>query len=189
MFSDASVHLQHSTTTPRPAPGRSGGSTETFPTADLARGPFAAQHGDRRGLRPRRAAVPGQRHDRFVRYTLSGGSVPDFVDAGYPKACAVDVDALVEIGGQIYVFSGDRYGRLAAGQELDTAVELKPIQGNWGNLPYRFRRGLDAAGATAAALYLFRGDRYVRYPQHGAVRRPAHAAVRASRAPGTRSSG
>ena len=140
-----------------------GGSTETFPTADLARGPFAAQHGiDAACVRGEQLfLVSGT---KFVRYTLSGGSVPDFVDPGYPRACSVDVDALVVIGGQIHVFSGDRYGRLAAGAELDTAVELKPIQGNWGNLPYHFRTGLDAAGATAAALYLFRGERYVRYP-------------------------
>ena len=118
-----------------------GGSTETFPTADLAQRTVrrAARH--RRGLRPRRAAVPG-RAARSTSATRSpAASVPDFVDPGYPEACSVAVDALVEIGGQIHVFSGDRYGRLAAGAELDTAVELKPIQGNWGNLPYRFRDG------------------------------------------------
>ena len=31
------------------------------------------------------------------------------------------------------------------GQELDSAVVLTPIEGNWGNLPYRFRAGLDGA--------------------------------------------
>ena len=77
----------------------------------------------------------------------------------------------MELGGQVYVFSGDRYGRLGAAQELDSLVELKPIEGNWGNLPYRFRAGLDGAGATADALYLFRGERYVRYPADR--RRPA----------------
>jgi hypothetical protein len=140
-----------------------GTSTETFPTGDLARGTFAAQHGiDAACVRGEQLfLVSGT---TYVRYSLSGGSVPDFVDPGYPRACAVDVDALVVIGGQIHVFSGDRYSRLAAGAELDTAVELKPIQGNWGNLPYQFRGGLDAAGATAAALYLFRGERYIRYP-------------------------
>ena len=136
----------------------------------------AARH--RRGLRPRRAAVPGQRRRSSSATRSPAGRSPTSSTPATPRACSVDVDALVEIGGQIHVFSGDRYGRLAAGAELDTAVELKPIQGNWGNLPYHFRTGLDAAGATAAALYLFRGDRYVRYPTDRAVRRPAHAAVR-----------
>ena len=84
-----------------------GGSTETFPTADLARGPFAVQHGiDAACVRGEQLfLVSGT---KFVRYSLSGGSVPEFVDPGYPRACSVDVDALVVIGGQIYVFSGDR---------------------------------------------------------------------------------
>jgi Tc toxin complex TcA C-terminal TcB-binding domain/Neuraminidase-like domain/Hemopexin len=141
-----------------------GRSSETFPIADLARGTFGTQ----RGIDA--ACVRGEQlflvsGTQFVRYTFAGNAVPDFIDAGYPKACSAPVDALVEIGGQVYVFSGDRYGRLAAEDELDSPVELKPIQGNWGNLPYRFRAGLDGAGGTADALYLIRGDRYVRYPR------------------------
>jgi hypothetical protein len=154
---------------PRRSPARLAGELgeavkETFPTADLGRGTFGMERAvDAACIRGEHLFLTSG--TRFVRYTLGAGPVPELVDAGYPKACSVPVDALVEIGGQVYVFSGDRYGRLAAGDELDSPVELKPIQGNWGNLPYRFRAGLDGAGGTAEALYLFRGDRYVRYPR------------------------
>ena len=166
---DVVVHVDGSTThsfdnTARTWTRLRDGATQTVPTGDLARGSFARNGGIDA------ACVRGQQlflvaGDRFVRYTLAGGVVPDFVDPGYPKPCAVAVDALVEIGRRIHVFSADRSGPLAANRELDSPVELRPIQGNWGNLPHRFRAGLDAAGATAAALYLFRGDRYVRYPK------------------------
>ena len=146
-------------------PGR-GGKKETFPTADLARGTFGTERAvDAACVRGRHLFLTSG--TRFVRYTLRSGPVPDLVDAGYPKACSVDVDALVGLNGQVYVFSGDRYGRLAAGQELDSPIALQPISGNWGNLPHHFRSGLDGAAWTAAALYLFRGDRYARYPRTG----------------------
>ena len=65
-----------------------------FPIADLGRGTFGTQqgidaaciHGEYLFL------VSGM---QFVRYTLSGQSVPDFIDAGYPKTCSLPVDALV----------------------------------------------------------------------------------------------
>ena len=141
-----------------------GTTTETFPTGDLARGTFGLEGGiDAACVRGRQLFLTSG--TRFVRYTLTGTTVPDLVDADYPKTCAVAVDALVDVGGRVFVFSDDRYGRLGTTQELDATIELKPIRGNWGNLPYRFQSGLDAAGSTAAALYLFRGDRYVRYPR------------------------
>jgi hypothetical protein len=145
---------------------RRGASAESFRAVDLGRGTFATD-GPVGAAARRGQQLFLTSGNRFVRYTLGTGPVPEMVDAGYPRTCSVDVDALVELGGQLYVFSGDRYGRLAAGQELDSPIVLKPISGNWGNLPYLFRSGLDSACGTAAALYLFRGDRYARYPRTG----------------------
>jgi hypothetical protein len=144
---------------------RRGRRSETFPTADLGRGTFGIERAvDAACIRGRHLFLTSG--SRFVRYTLGTGPA-EFVDAGYPKACSVAVDALVELNGQVYVFSGDRYGRLAQDQELDAPIALKPISGNWGNLPHPFRSGLDGASGTAAALYLFRGDHYARYPRTG----------------------
>nr|WP_296377288.1 hemopexin repeat-containing protein [Pseudonocardia sp.] len=100
----------------------------------------------------------------FVRYTLGpDGAVPTYIDAGYPKACTVPVDALVVSGGGLVVFSGESYARIPAGQELDAAVVLVPIDGSWGNLPQQFHGGLDGAIDTPDALYLLAGRDYVRY--------------------------
>ncbi|HVN10804.1 MAG TPA: neuraminidase-like domain-containing protein, partial [Kineosporiaceae bacterium] len=94
---------------------RRGEAAESFPATDLGRGTFATDGPvDAAARRGQQLFLTSG--NRFVRYTLGTGPVPDMIDSGYPRTCSVDLDALVELGGQLYVFSGDRYGRLAAGR-------------------------------------------------------------------------
>jgi hypothetical protein len=124
--------------------------------------------------------------DQLFRYTLLtaklnpnptlDASLDEFVDAGYPKQFdweASRIDAAFNLGDKTYLFGGDRYFRLQdlqnkELQELTTPPTFKPIQGRWGNLPKELKSGLDGA-LTAAAdgntqdLFLFQGDRYIKY--------------------------
>lgn len=108
--------------------------------------------------------------NQFVRYTQTGGKGPgDFVDAGYPKDLtfgALDsgrIDAAFTLGDYLYVFAGDRYFKLPPALDLDTLPRPQFIQGNWGNLPYTLRSGLDAAFQRDGTLFLFKADQYACY--------------------------
>ena len=149
----------------------------TFPTADLGRGSFGSQGIDAACLHGKQLfLVSGT---QFVRYTLTGQSVPDFVDAGYPKSARSSSMRSWSSAARSTCSRATGTGAWARRRNWTRLVELKPIEGNWGNLPYRFRAGLDGAGSTLDALYLFSGERYVRYPADGAGRRPGRDAVRA----------
>jgi hypothetical protein len=53
--------------------------------------------------------------------------------------------AAFELGGYIYLFFQDTYFRLNIGAEPESAIQNKPINGNWGNIPAEFKSGFDAA--------------------------------------------
>ncbi|GII59256.1 hypothetical protein Pth03_76450 [Planotetraspora thailandica] len=112
----------------------------------------------------------------FVRYTLSGGAaqptIPDYIDAGYPKPAAQRIDAVFRRGDLRYVFSGGGYGTLPAGQEPDARLALLPIQGNWRCLPEGFPQGFTGVLDADSALYFFVGTQYAAYPAAEAVKRP-----------------
>lgn len=79
------------------------------------------------------------------------------------------IDAAFTQGEKVYVFSGDRYAKLQNGQEPNALTDFQHIQGNWGNLPYELRSGMDAAFERADALYLFKGDQYIKYAKGDAA--------------------
>ncbi|MFL6118537.1 hemopexin repeat-containing protein, partial [Actinophytocola sp.] len=110
--------------------------------------------------------------DEFVRFTLTGSSFSDHVDPGYPKALGQPVDAVFERDGRRYVFSGDRYGTLADGQEPDAALTLLPIEDNWRGLPAGFPTNFSGVLETDTSLYFFMGANYSAFPVTDAVPLP-----------------
>lgn len=120
----------------------------------------------------------------FTRHTLNrDGTLPRYVDAGYPKQAKKRVDTVFSRDGRRYVFSGLNYAVLADGQELDTELTLRPVAGNWRCLPEGFvdkRTGVLEASTT---LFIFlrdgRGAFYSAYvPETGAtVSRPYEVAM------------
>ncbi|HEY9623842.1 MAG TPA: neuraminidase-like domain-containing protein [Crinalium sp.] len=124
--------------------------------------------------------------DQIFRYTIqeSGqnpnptldATLSNFVDSGYPKPLnwgVSRIDAAFTLDGKTYLFSGNSYCRLTDLQnnelrELTTLPTFKPIQRNWGNLPKQLMSGMDGAfnvprEGAAQDLYLFQGDRYIKY--------------------------
>jgi hypothetical protein len=103
------------------------------------------------------------------------------VDRGYPKRLRWErrrIDAAFTLAGKTYLVSDDHYirlGDLRNGeiQELTRSPQFKPIRRNWGNLPQELIAGIDGALSAASEgvpgegsaqdLYLFRGDRYIKY--------------------------
>ena len=104
-------------------------------------------HQDRQGrrrLRRRPAAVPGQREE-FVRYTLAGdGTIPTYVDDGYPKKLGQPVDAVFSRDDRRYVFSGGGYAHAGAGagtgHDARRATRAGQLAVPAGRLPGRLRR-------------------------------------------------
>ncbi|HET6213484.1 MAG TPA: neuraminidase-like domain-containing protein, partial [Micromonosporaceae bacterium] len=117
----------------------------------------------------------------FVRYTLAADdSVPDVIDPGYPRKLDRPVDAVFRRGDQRYVFSGDRYATLPAGQELDTPLAYLPIQGNWRALPAGFPSGFTGTLDGQSTLFFFLGTNYAAYPTteaYPAIPRPYEIAT------------
>lgn len=107
--------------------------------------------------------------DEFYRYTFSGNTIPEHVDAGYPKPLPRDIDAVF----RGYVFSGDDYAPLS-GHEPDAAFTWTPVQGNWRGLP---KDGFDSVLETPDALYFFQGTNYATYSLADAVVRPYEIAA------------
>ncbi|GLW07103.1 hypothetical protein Misp01_22330 [Microtetraspora sp. NBRC 13810] len=149
------------------------GTTETTPNADLGTRWWTVDA----------AYVDGGRlyltRDReYVRYTLAAdGSVPATVDRGYPRPLRRPVDAVFARDGRRFVFSGDRYGVLQPGRELDTVTTSTRIEGNWGDLPSGFPGPLTGLLDGSSDLYLFLGGEYVAYPKTAAVPRPYEVAT------------
>jgi hypothetical protein len=117
----------------------------------------------------------------FVRYTLAADdSIPDVIDPGYPRKLDRPVDAVFRRGDQRYVFSGDRYATLPAGQELDTPLAYLPIQGNWRALPAGFPSGFTGTLDGQSTLFFFLGTNYAAYPTteaYPAIPRPYEIAT------------
>ncbi|MET0236550.1 MAG: hemopexin repeat-containing protein [Kibdelosporangium sp.] len=113
----------------------------------------------------------------FVRYTLNAdGSIPDYVDAGYPKIPAHPTLAVLEREDKHFVFTDTHYGVLRAGDELDTYLELRRYDGNWRCLPAEFPGAFTGALDAAGKLVLFLGKQYAAYPKDGSVPQPYESA-------------
>ncbi|WP_327085047.1 hemopexin repeat-containing protein [Nonomuraea sp. NBC_01738] len=107
--------------------------------------------------------------EQFVRYTLGqDGSVPEFIDEGYPKSLARPVQAII----RGYAFSGAEYAPLGPGQELDAILAYLDIAGNWRAMPPSFDSVLD----TDAALFFFSGATYAAYQKNVPIPRPFEVA-------------
>jgi hypothetical protein len=92
----------------------------------------------------------------FVRYTLNpDGTLPAYTDFGYPKRTDLGVDTVFVRNGRRYVFSGDQYGILPKGQELDVTVAMRPVADNWRCLPDGFLDRRTGALESVAGLFLF----------------------------------
>ncbi|TDV57265.1 hemopexin repeat-containing protein [Actinophytocola oryzae] len=109
----------------------------------------------------------------FIRYTLNtDGTIPDYVDPGYPKTLAQPVSAVFTRDGFRYVFSGSSYGILPKDQELDTKPAMRPIAGSWRCLPAGFPKDFSGVVETTSSLFFFMGTNYSAYPATDAVSRP-----------------
>jgi Tc toxin complex TcA C-terminal TcB-binding domain/Neuraminidase-like domain/Hemopexin/Salmonella virulence plasmid 28.1kDa A protein len=118
----------------------------------------------------------------FVRYTLNAdGTVPKYVDAGYPKNTGQPVDAVFVRNGQRYVFSGHGYGVLDNGKELDTRLSMRSVAGNWRCLPEGFLFQRTGVLETATTLFIFTSDGrvayYAAYPAVEDIARPYEIAT------------
>jgi hypothetical protein len=114
----------------------------------------------------------------YVRYTLAAdGSIPDYIDAGYPKTSAQPVQGVFPRGDLRYVFNRSGYAILPAGQELDTALTFTPYQGNWRGLPAGFPGDFNGMLVGDTALYFFLGPNYAAYPTGESVPRPYEIAA------------
>ncbi|MCW2917314.1 MAG: hypothetical protein JWN52_5382 [Actinomycetia bacterium] len=111
----------------------------------------------------------------FVRYTLAGGSIPEYIDAGYPKKLAQPVEAVFTRDNQRYVFGQAGYAVL--GNELDSPLTFLPYKGNWRALPPGFPQDFTGALEGDNTLFLFLGDNYAAYPADDPVRRPFEIAT------------
>jgi hypothetical protein len=123
--------------------------------------------------------------DQIFRYTILtklndsstlDATLSNFVDRGYPKQLnwgVSRIDAAFTLGGKTYLFAGSSYVRLKdlqnnELQELTIPPVFKPIHRNWGNMPKELMSGLTGAFNVAGEvrgqdLYLFQGDRYIKY--------------------------
>ncbi|HZB29592.1 MAG TPA: hemopexin repeat-containing protein, partial [Streptosporangiaceae bacterium] len=137
--------------------------------------------------------------DEYVRYTLADGAIPEYIDAGYPKAIPEPIDVedadiadiadivedaedaedspepirgVFQRGDLWYVFTRAGYAILPAGHELDTALTFTPYQGNWRGLPAGFAGDFTGMLTGDTALYFFLGADYAAYPTSEPVPRP-----------------
>jgi hypothetical protein len=97
--------------------------------------------------------------NEFVRYTLNqDGTLPLYTDFGYPKRTDLGADTVFTRNGRRYVFSGDQYGILPKGQELDVKLAMRPVAENWRCLPDGFLDRRTGALESVAGLFLFVTD-------------------------------
>jgi hypothetical protein len=109
----------------------------------------------------------------FVRYTLADdASIPDYIDAGYPKTLTQRVDAVFHRDDRRYVFGGAGYDALPLDQELDAMQAMRPVAGNWRCLPDGFPANLTGVLETDTALFVFLGANYASYPNTDTMLRP-----------------
>jgi hypothetical protein len=115
--------------------------------------------------------------NEFVRYTVTGSTVPDFIDAGYPKKLTRPVDGVFRRDGQRYVISGSWYAPLADDLELDAQLTYAPIRGNWRALPNGVPGKLAGILDTHDTLFFFVGNQYAAYPTSETIPRPYEIAT------------
>ncbi|GAA5179464.1 hypothetical protein GCM10023322_09510 [Rugosimonospora acidiphila] len=113
----------------------------------------------------------------FVRYTLTGTTIPAVIDAGYPKPLAEPVNGVFRRDDRRYVISGSRYAVLADGLELDAPLTYFPIQGNWQALPAGVPGGLTGVLDTSNTIFFFLDKQYAAYPTSGAIPPPYEIAA------------
>jgi hypothetical protein len=115
--------------------------------------------------------------NEFFRYTYSTAESKWKIDVNYPKtftradATPLDetfkIDAAFTVGTTAYLFEGDRYYKLEPPTKPDALPVPNFIQGNWGNIPYQLRSGMDAALMTGKELFLFKNENgrvdYIKY--------------------------
>ncbi|MEM9985690.1 MAG: hypothetical protein AAF804_11425, partial [Bacteroidota bacterium] len=73
------------------------------------------------------------------------------------------VDAAYHFENKTYLFSKDHYFRLVGDEEPNSLPTSQVIAGNWGNIPDRFKGGMDAALIRNQQLFFFSGDEYLAY--------------------------
>ncbi|MBO2451668.1 hypothetical protein J4573_31575 [Actinomadura barringtoniae] len=115
----------------------------------------------------------------YVRYTLNADkTVPDFIDANYPKALGQSLDMVFAREDAFYVFSGSNYGTLEKGKEPDTKVAMESIGGDWRCLPAGFPTEPGGALDGTDTLFIFQGAKYVAYSKSDGVLQPYESAAR-----------
>lgn len=121
----------------------------------------------------------------YVRFT----DLPQGMDSDYPVGISANwrdmpsqfnsqVDAALDLSGSVYLFSGREYVRFSesprTGKNPLTGGVIfipsnvdggfpRPINSLWTGLPASFQSGIDAAVGYEGAVYMFKGDEYVRF--------------------------
>ncbi|MFC4012712.1 hemopexin repeat-containing protein [Nonomuraea purpurea] len=117
--------------------------------------------------------------EEYVRYTLTdnGTTIPDYVDAGYPRKTAQRIRGVLTRGERRYAFGPTGYASLAPGWEPGTPLTFLPYEGNWRALPAGFPGDFTGLLEGDTALYLFLEQNYAAYPVGDAVPRPYEIAA------------
>ncbi|MBB4751809.1 hemopexin repeat-containing protein [Actinoplanes lobatus] len=98
----------------------------------------------------------------YHRYTLGADqTIPDFPDPGYPQRMPRDVSAAFRRGEHLYLFTGDHYCRVPAGQEPHTLPTARPVAGAWSS-----GTSFDGVLDGADALFLFVPGGYHRHAKN-----------------------
>ncbi|MBT2233166.1 hemopexin repeat-containing protein [Nonomuraea sp. NEAU-A123] len=108
----------------------------------------------------------------LVRYTLADdGTVPEYLDDGYPRTMKSQVKAVIKRNRQRYVLGAGEYAVLEPGEEPTGKLDYRPVLGNWAGLPAGFQTGFTGV-LDGSRLYVFLGADYAGYPSEPTVQRP-----------------
>ncbi|MEO5681795.1 MAG: hemopexin repeat-containing protein [Chitinophagaceae bacterium] len=123
--------------------------------------------------------------NQYVRFS----TISDGVDPGYPRSIAdhwpglpasfqqgIDAAFWRESNGKIYMFKGSQYVRISNVSEGVDPGYPRSIAGNWNGLPASYATGIDAVLMRwdNHKIYFFKGKRYVRYDDAGAMVDPGY---------------
>jgi hypothetical protein len=112
------------------------------------------------------------------RYRLGPDGAPgEFPDTDYQAATSQPPQAAFDRDGDLYLLSGGGFARVPAGRDPDPAMTFTPVGASWADLPGDVAARITGSLDAASDLYLFVGDRYLRYPKNIAVPRPFELAT------------
>ncbi|WP_204026170.1 Tc toxin subunit A-related protein [Sinosporangium siamense] len=115
----------------------------------------------------------------YVRYTLPDDrtTIPECIDAGYPKPVRRAIRGVFPRGNLLYAFTPSGYARVPRNWEPDADLTLLPYEGNWRGVPDGFPGRFNGLFESDTKLFFFLGPKYARYPLGDTVSRPYEIAT------------